>query len=205
MNDFEAFYSDWMQHCDSPPSVCDFSDDKKERAAFRYWAKKNGLPLKRPVQENARKYKTFYDDWMLEHSRPPSASDYGENHRGFARWAQKTGRPLTEPPRKFDLIELANRVEPLRDAGLETYEIASRLGLTYCTVHKALYILSDSENTEDDPRACEPEYVKKLCDELRRRDLIPPKLLPEEWSRYLDIRQKRLNDGTYGIILPEDE
>ena len=64
---------------------------------------------------------------------------------------------------------------------------------------------NDPFDVEDDPRACEPEYVKELCDELRRRDLIPPKLLPEEWSRYLDIRQKRLNDGTYGLILPEDE
>ena len=199
---YETFFSDWMKRYGAPPSVRDFSDDKKEQAGFRYWARKNGLTLASKQKQNAESFQTFYREYLQEYGKPPRACDYGltaNEHKLFGEWAKREGLPLSKQPKSRYYIELANLVEPYKREGKSRKEAAEALGIS---IHKAN---AGFDTLADDPRACEPEYVKKLCDELRRRDLIPPKLLPEEWSRYLDIRQKRLNDGTYGIILPEDE
>lgn len=209
MNDFEAFFSDWMKRYGAPPSALDFSEDKKERAAFRYWARKNGLALASKQKQNAESFQTFYREYLREYGKPPRACDYGRTaneHKLFSEWAKREGLSLSKQLKSRYYIELANLVEPYKREGKSRKEAAEALGISIHKANAGFDTLADDPfDVEDDPRACEPEYVKELCDELRRRDLIPPKLLPEEWSRYLDIRQKRLNDGTYGLILPEDE
>jgi len=206
---YETFFSDWMKRYGAPPSARDFSDDKKEQAGFRYWARKNGLALASKQKQNAESFQTFYNEYLREYGKPPRACDYGltaNEHKLFGEWAKREGLSLSKQPKSRYYIELANLVEPYKREGKSRKEAAEALGISIHKANAGFDTLADDPfDVEDDQRACEPEDVKELCDELRRRDLIPPKLLPEEWSRYLDIRQKRLNDGTYGIILPEDE
>lgn len=205
--DFERFYFDYIARNGEPPSAVDFSTIEKERQALRDWARRNRLPLTKINDRAAQKYEAFYRDWITKHGKPPCCSDYGETkseRRHFWNWANARGLPLSKSTPRFYYIELANKVEPLYNAGLSRKEIAARLNISVAVVGYGVWMLQDDGNYEDDPRACEPDYVKQLCDELRERDCIPPRLLPEEWSRYLDIRNKRIADGTYGAILDED-
>ena len=117
---YETFFSDWMKRYGAPPSARDFSDDKKEQAGFRYWARKNGLALASKQKQNSESFQTFYREYLREYGKPPRACDYGltaNEHKLFSEWAKREGLSLSKQPKSRYYIELANLVEPYKREG----------------------------------------------------------------------------------------
>lgn len=195
---YRAFYDRWMATHDAPPSSADFSSDKRDRVGFYNWARRNCMPLTRFKNVDDDKFRKFYDNWIATHGAAPRVYDYSENQierNAFRSWAKREDLALANrnPKDTQYLIRLANKIEPLRNAGLTRRQIANTLGVSINAVVNGIWLLiDDPTDVEDDPRACEPPEVKTLCDQLRARDCIPPRLLPEQWPRYLQVRSERM-------------
>ena len=199
---YEEWYDEWMRTHGEPPSRLDFSDDERERSCFAKWANYWHIELKPAETEASQRFRQFYDEWMQTRDEPPSAIDFSDDKRErdkFRAWAsyhnvvikRRTYRDGGVVKSMRSLMELAEMCEPYsqRDATIE--DAANDLGISIEQAKLGYWMCEDDPtDVEVDPRACEPEYAKELCDELRERDFLPPKLLPEEWPRYLEIRKK---------------
>ena len=95
---YETFFSDWMKRYGAPPSARDFSDDKKEQAGFRYWARKNGLAL--ASKQNSESFQTFYREYLQEYGKPGPVMPwiFAElKKRGFSTFGRENNIEICPP------------------------------------------------------------------------------------------------------------